>query len=159
MIPQFDDSTAYMIDLRVQRQLIIGSVVKKLNEGDHPWATAKETHLLDVMAGATLIALRLACKGSGLKYPDDVFQEIPYEELEATVDEVEQSWADARARHAAKKYEAIRSLQEQRKPSGTQDGGGSSCDPDPSMDKGGCLVLSSASFSIISSDRSGKWWE
>ena len=102
-----------MIDLELQWQLIIDGVIEKLDEGDHPWATPKEMHLLDVVAGATLIGLRLACKGSGLKYPDNIFQEIPYQELVATVCQVKQSWADARAGHAAKKCEAIRSCQEQ----------------------------------------------
>ena len=64
----------------------IDGVIAKLDGGDHPWAAPRGTHLRDVMDGATLIGLRLACKGSGLKYSDDVFQEAVYKELVATVD-------------------------------------------------------------------------
>ena len=85
MVPQFDNSAEYGIDLELQRQSILDGVIEKLDAGEHPLATPTEAHLLDVMAGATLIVLRLACKGSGLKYPDDVFQDIPYEDLPATV--------------------------------------------------------------------------
>ena len=161
MVPQFDNFAEYGIDLEVQRQLILDGVIEKLNAGDHPFATPTETHLLDVMGGATLIALRLACKGSGLKYPDDVFQDIPYEELPATVHEMQKSWKDACIRHTVKKTYAIKALKELKasKVSAIPGGGSSSDDPDPSMDEGEYLTLSSISFSIISFNRSGKWWE
>ena len=152
MVPQFDNSAAYRIDLHVQQQLIIDGVSKKLDEGDYPWATPTETHLLDVMAGATLIGLHLACKGSGLKYPDDLFQDILYKEPMAMVKETEQSWKDVRARHAAKKKQAIHILKAKRqanKLSTVQEGGGSSRDPELSMGKGVCLVLSLISCPML----------
>ena len=146
--------------MELQRQSILDGVIEKLDAGEHPLATPTEAHLLDVMAGATLIALRLACKGSGLKYPDDVFQDIPYEDLPATVRETQKSWKDSRTRHAAEKKFAMKALKELKSSnvSAIPEGGGSG-NPDPSIDKGAYLILSSISFSIISSNRSGQWWE
>ena len=159
MVPQFDNFAEYGIDLEVQRHSILDGVIEKLDAGEHPLATPTEAHLLDVMAGATLIVLRLACKGSGLKYPDDVFQDIPYEDLPATVRETQKSWKDARTRHAVEKKYAIKALKELKSSnvSAIPEGGGSSGNPDPSIDKGAYLILSSISFFIISSNRSGQW--
>jgi len=152
LVPQFDNPEEYTLTLRQQEQLTIDGVIRKLDNHDHHWATPKGTHLLDVMAGASLITLRLACKGKHLNYPDDVFQEILPEEIRDEVDEITESWEGLQEKHAKKKAEAIQKMKDKRKAaklSTIQEGRDSSGDPDPFMDKGMCLAFSSISFPMI----------
>lgn len=154
LVPQFDKPEEYNPTFNQQEQLIIDGVIRKLDEGNHPWGTPTKTHLLDVMAGATLIALRLACKANHLTYPDDVFREFLPKEIKNIVATVENSWDDARLQHEKKKKALIKALKEKRKEAAKlpniQEGRDSSGDPDPSMDIGMCLVFSSISFPIFS---------
>jgi hypothetical protein len=110
MVPQFDDVKDYKISIERQREIIVNEVITKLNKDDHPWAKPTEQHLLDVMGGATIIALRLACTGGGQKYPDDVFKTILPHEISSVGNEIGLSWQRALTQHADKKKEAIKLL-------------------------------------------------
>lgn len=146
MVPQFDNADDYKIDLDLQEQLIAQEVMAKLDKGDHPWARPTEPHLLDVMAGATLVALRLVCTGRGQKYPDDIFQTILPRNIKGIKHAAERSWKQAVVQHAKKKEERIQSLkhkrQQENKLTTTDERQGPSHDSYPSMDPEGMYSFS-----------------
>ena len=99
---------------KAQRELTIHQVIAKLDMNDHPWAEPKGAQLLDIMAGASLIALRLACKAGSLKYPDGILQTYTdFNSVLSAVEEVEASWDTMLKNQTAKKTDAIGNLRRQ----------------------------------------------
>ena len=164
VVPKVSLSKFCSMSWAAQEELTINQVIAKLDNDDHPWAEPKGAHLLDIMAGASLITLRLACKASSLKYPDEIFQTYTkFDGVRSAVSEIDASWKTTLKKHTAKKKEAIDKLrrqlnkdrllpvQERQDPPDDQD------DEGPPLDRGVSGLSIRLVFCTINSSRSEPW--